>query len=399
MPSIRDLQADAGADFIQFGPPPAEGGAELAHSFGRVELEYAAIRQRVGIMHLPQRGVLRVTGRDRQDFLHRMMTQDVNALAGGATTRSFQLNDKGRIVADALVHHGEADTWLELDRLDLPELHQLLDGRLFAEDVAIEDFSGQREALALHGPAAVALARRLHEAGSDPGEIAPGTHHVLTLAETTVTAYRHDDAGAPCLRLLADAERAAVLYRALLEAAGYEPGGDEQADAAYAERRRQTLRGRPVGWAAYNTARIEAGSPMFHVDFGPDSLPPETGLQDQAVSFNKGCYLGQEVVARIRSLGHPRRVLVGLRFDTDELPVAGTQVLKGDADPANPATSDIVGGITSSTISPLRGGTAIAFAVIKWGRHEPGTELTTFAEGRPVKATVQGLRFIEAEAG
>ena len=390
MPSIRDLQAHAGAEFIAFGPPPAEGGAEIAHDFGRVELEYAAIRQRVAIMHLPQRGLLRVTGSDRQDFLHRMMTQDINALAGGATTRAFQLNEKGRIVADAFVHHGDSDTWLELDRLDLPDLHKLLEGHLFTEDLAIEDFTPRREALALHGPAAIALARQLHETGTDPGDIAPGTHHVLSLAGTTVTAYRHDDAGVPCLRLLADAARAGELYAALLAAAGYEPGGDEQADAAYAERRRQTLRGRPVGWAAYNTARIEAGSPLFHVDFGPDSLPPETGLQDATVSFNKGCYIGQEVVARIHSLGHPRRVLVGLRFDTDELPVAGTQILNDDADP-----SKILGGITSSTLSPLRGGAAIAFAVVKWGQHEPDTRLTTFAEGRPVKATVQGLRFIE----
>ncbi|MEX0886001.1 MAG: glycine cleavage T C-terminal barrel domain-containing protein [Phycisphaeraceae bacterium] len=387
--SIHDLQSAAGAEFIQFGPPPAEGGAELAESFGRAPAEYAAIRQRVGIMHLPQRAILRLTGSDRQDFLHRMMTQDINALTGGQTTRSFQLNDKGRIVADAVVHHGDADTWLEIDRLDLPDLHKLLEARLFTEDVTFEDFSVQREAIALHGPAAIKLAQALHEAGTNPGDIPAGQHHVLTLAGASLTAYRHDDAGAPCLRLLVDAGRAADLYQALLDAAGYDPRGDAEPDQQYAEKRRETLRGRPIGWLAYNTARIEAGTPLFHVDFGPDSLPPETGVQDEAVSFTKGCYIGQEILARIQNLGHPRRVLVGLRFEDDNLPVAGTQILPADGNP-----SQVVGGITSSTLSPLRGGKAIAFAVVKWGQHKPGTEVTTFAEGQPTRATIQGLGFI-----
>ncbi|MCC7406605.1 MAG: aminomethyltransferase family protein, partial [Phycisphaeraceae bacterium] len=143
---------------------------------------------------------------------------------------------------------------------------------------------------------------------------------------------------------------------------------------------KRTILGRGIGWMAYNTARIEAGSPLFHVDFGPDSLPHETAILSQAVSFTKGCYLGQEIVARMQSLGHPKRLLVGLRLPDDRLPIAGSQVLTADG--------QVVGAVTSSTLSPLLGQTAIALAVVKWGRHEPGTTLRVAAEGAIVDARV-----------
>src|SRR6185436_21150893 len=86
---------------------------------------------------------------------------------------------------------------------------------------------------------------------------------------------------------------------------------------------------RRIGWHAYNIARLEAGWPIFNIDFGPDSLPHETGVLNDRVSFKKGCYLGQEVVARMQSLGHPKQRLVGLKAveetgaDEDRVPEAG----------------------------------------------------------------------------
>ncbi len=141
-----------------------------------------------------------------------------------------------------------------------------------------------------------------------------------------MSAYRLDDTGAMGLHLFVPTDDAEMLYEKLLSAAGFDPEADAEPDADYAQRRRETLRGRPIGWLAYNTARIEAGTPIFHVDFGHDSLPGETGLLDHAVSFNKGCYIGQEIVARMKNLGHPKRLLVGLKFPDQKLPVAGTQV-------------------------------------------------------------------------
>jgi folate-binding protein YgfZ len=384
-----------GAEWMNFGPSPSEGGIRVAETFGAYQAEYAAIRQRVGILHAPQRGVLRVDRADRQDFLHRMTSCEVNNLSPGQSRRGFQLSDKGRIVADFVLHHQTETTVLETDRFDIDELWQLLDGRLFAEDVTFTDESDHYEKFALHGPAAMVL---LKEVANEPdtvdqfssGEI---TNRRLTLAGTTALAYRFDDAGVPGVHLLVPAEAANQLYHALLDAAGFDPTAE--ADADFAERRRQSIRGRPVGWLAYNTARIEAGTPIFHIDYGPDSLPHETGIVYEACHFEKGCYLGQEIVARMESLGHPKRILTGLKLPGEAMPVAGAQVFA--ADETNQHASDtVIGAVTSSTLSPMRGGLAIAFAVMKWGHHNPGQAVFVNCEGETAKAQTHALKFLES---
>ncbi len=150
------------------------------------------------------------------------------------------------------------------------------------------------------------------------------------------------------------------------------------------------VRGRGIGWVAFNTARIEAGTPLYHIDFGPDSLPGETGLLEDAVSFTKGCYLGQEIVARMKHLGHPKKIIVGLKCEDDRLPIAGSQIHEADA-----PGGTIIGGITSSTLPPLLGGSAIALASMKWAKHHVGTIVSTPAEGAFVKATVCALPFVK----
>ncbi len=406
---LHDIQTNAGAEFIGYGPDES-GAVEVAQAFGHYEAEYAAIRQRVGLMHLPHRAVLRFTGNDRQDFLHRMLTQDINPLKGGSTVRSFQLNQKGRVIADIIVHHGDEDTWLEMDRFDLPAVREMYESHLFVDDVTLEDWTDQRTALALHGPSSIDLLRTVCEEDPQPMADMPGTHHVLTLAGTRVTVYRWDTCGVMGFGLWVPTEQEAEVYQSLLSASGYElDQPDAQTDpiaaAEFAQRRRASLRGRPIGWSAFNTARIEAGSPIFHIDFGHDSLPGESGMLDEAVSFTKGCYLGQEIVARMKSLGHPKRVLVGLRVQGDQLPVAGAQVTEPvkdntDTDTNSPtATHKIIGGVTSSAISPLLGNTPVVFAVMKWGHHTPGTSVLVPAEGGLVKADVQGLAFLTPPAG
>lgn len=400
--NIQQLHERAGAEMMVFGPVDGGPGGEpimIAEHFGAYEAEYASIRQRVGIMHLPQRGLLELRGADVKDFLHRLLTQDINGMTGGMTRRSFQLNQKGRIIADLYIHHGDESTWLEGDRFDLPAVAQTLDAKLFGEDVTITDFADQRVHFALHGPASAALLEALADDKAGPQRVAgmPDTTHVLTLlgeAKTSVT--RRDTCGVLGLMLFVPTDHATKVYQALLDAAGFEldapdPNEDPDGAADAAMRRRQSLRGRPIGWQALNTARIEAGSPLFHIDFGPDSLPAEVGpsLFERAVSLKKGCYLGQEIVARMHSLGHPKRVLVGFEVAGGELPVAGTQVLPEDGD-----TSKIIGGVTSSTHSALLGHKAIGFAVIKWGFHEAGTAVRVPVGGELVAAHITGLNHL-----
>lgn len=398
----------AGAQFIPWG----DTGAQIAEHFDAFEAEYAALRQRVGVLHLPQRGVLKLAGDDVKDYLHRLCTQEINQQTGGASVRAFQLNERGHVTADLMVHLGDVGTWLEGEATDLPGLAKLILARQFTEDLTLREAVGAYAVFWLIGPAAVQLLSAAarddaaRETATRVGAM-PGTHHVLDLEGAPgVTAYRHDLGQLLGVRVVVAARHAAQLYPRLLAAAGHEntdPGALNPEDAAaFAERRRASLRGRPVGWSAFNTVRIEEGLPLYHVDFGPTSLPAEVpgphGI-DQAVSFTKGCYLGQEVVARMKSLGHPKKLLVAFRVDDSvadpadgadnqgphPLPIAGAQVF--DADDA----TKVIGAVTSSAASPLAGQTAIGFAVVRWGRHRPGTALQMPADGRLVDARVVPL--------
>jgi len=309
-------------------------------------------------------------------------------MTGGMTRRAFQLNDKGRIIADLTVHHGDLDTWLEMDAADMVGVRKLFESRLFSEDVVIEDITSTRTAISLHGPSSVQLLQSLDAARAADVTAKVGTHHVIVLCGQHVTAYRRDDTGALGLHLLIPTDGAAQVYAALSNAVGGLVPGDERGVEP-----KRALRGRAIGWLAFNTARIEAGSPLYHIDFGPDSLPAETSLLDHAVSFKKGCYLGQEIVARMQNLGHPKRVLAGLKFNDDRMPLQGTQVLDMGED--GQSTGTVIGAITSSTVAPMLSQTAIALAVMKWGKHRAGTKVVVPAEGAMAPATVQGLTFIE----
>lgn len=366
---VLALQVAAGAMLMDYGK------LKLVESFDHYEAEYAVIRKGVGLLDTPQLGVVRLTGAERADFLHRFVTNEVNKVQAGRVTRAFWLGRNGRINADMLVLVLEKELLLVLDRHDTGNLSQQLEKFLFAEDVVITDQSETMRQFSLHGPQAALLlasvgGEGLHELnGLDVRE--------ATLAGRRVTVYRHDTAGAMGLHVVCRQEDALAIWQALVEVLG---GLCPEVEGGV--RRRVT--GRGIGWIAYNTARIEAGSPVYHIDFGPDSLPHETSLISQAVSFTKGCYVGQEIVARMHNLGHPKKKLVKLRFEDDRLPLAGGQVFAEDG-------STLVGAVTSSCLSPLGGNDAIALAMVKWGRHTPGTTLRVTAEGSNVPATVVEL--------
>ena len=145
---------------------------------------------------------------------------------------------------------------------------------------------------------------------------------------------------------------------------------------------------RPIGWAAFNAARIEAGRPLFGIDFDETVLPAETGQLERAVSFTKGCYLGQEIVARMHARGQIARQIVGLRLDNDALPIAGSHVF------APNDSGDQIGGITSSTLSPRLSNAAICLAIVKKGFNTAGAEVRVPAEGAMRTARVVPLPFI-----
>ena len=135
-------------------------------------------------------------------------------------------------------------------------------------------------------------------------------------ADSEIFVMRDDTTGSVGLHLFVPRHRAEAVWTTLLDL-----------DATVGEGKRRI---RPIGWYAFNIARIEAGTPLMNVDFGPPHLPHETGLLRQRVSFSTGCYPGQEVVARMENLGKPKQSLSGLRMTGEALPVAGDSVFPSD---------------------------------------------------------------------
>ena len=379
--NVIHQQQAAGATFISYG---GEGGVEMVETFGEYEAEYAAIRKGVGLMATPQRGLIAVRGTEWAAFLQSMLTNDTSEkeLPLGRVCRAFLLNRGGRIDADMVVARLEADdlagAWMVVDQCDAEHVIKQLEQYVFVEDVEFEDVSAQYGQISLHGPEAEALVEKL--CGS-PAAIHVDACMQIEMAGHTCFVYRRDEAGVCGLHLIMPADDTAVVHEQMVEAIG---GLTPDVEGGS----RRELAGRGIGWLAYNTARIEAGTPLFHVDFGPDSLPHETGVLREAVSFTKGCYLGQEIVARMENLGHPKKLLVGLKMADERLPIAGTQIFEEDE-------ATVIGAVTSSTVSPMLGQKAIGFAMIKWGRHRPGTKVKVAGEGQMVEALTHGLGFLD----
>lgn len=376
MTTIARQQDAAGASFVSFGE--SDDAPRIVETFGEYEAEYAAFRKGAAIFHAAQRGVIVLRGADRIDFLHRMLTQEVRDLEPGRARRSLLLDARGRIMADLRVLAMADETRLLTDRLDVPAVVAEFDKLLFAEDVQVEDVGDEWETLALHGPAAAKLIAQV--TGDEAVlRLADGRALLSSWRGRDVLVLRCDETGGPGYQVLAHVEDAAALHAALADAVG---GLVPQVEG----NTRRPIVGRGVGWLAYNTARIEGGGALFHIDFGRDCLPHEAALIDAAVSFTKGCYRGQEIVARMQNLGHPKRVLAGFRMADDAMPIAGS--------PVEDDGGDVIGAVTSSTVSPLLGGAAVGFAMMKWGWHEPGRRVRIAAEGGRREAVVGPLRMI-----
>lgn len=366
-------RASAAVDWIPWGAGGDGAGAcEVPASFGAIEAEYAAFRRGAALIDAPQRGTLRITGAERVAFLGRMLTQELRGLDAGCCRPAFWLSRQGRIAADLLLVETGSAMLVDLDRHDAAATVASISGYLFAEDVAIEDVSADRHRIAIHGPLAEGV---LGTASGTPDlALAPGAAVTLAIAGAEVVAARRDLCGTPGIDLFLERDAAPAIWDALLAT-----------DEAFAGRRRV----RPAGWFAFNVARIEGGSPLFHVDFGPTNLPHETGVLHDRVSFTKGCYLGQEIVARMESLGRPKQVLVGLLVEGERLPSAGDVIV-----PAGETGGTPIGVVTSSAPAPMLGARPVAFAMVKSAHAKPGTRLGMSAEGSMTEAVVaEGLRF------
>ncbi len=326
-------------------------------------IEAESVRVGIGWFRLPERGVIAVRGGDRVRFLNGQLTQDVEALAAegpGAGGYAFVLTPKGRIVADLQLLIGADEVWLECARSRVDAVIARLDRYLVADDVALVDESAGWARFGVEGPNAPALV-------AEAPALTAGHGAEVEIAGARVWVVAAGWTGYPALQLWVGAEEAEGVERALLERGlrhGLVPASPETLEML----------------------RVEAGVPA-DAELDEEVLPAETGVLARAVSFEKGCYTGQEVVARMDSRGRMAHRLVGLARPRGSAPLpVGAPLFAGERK---------VGELTSSVVSSRFGSIALGF--VRTAHAEPGTELRV--EGEPDALAVHALPFRAEDAG
>jgi len=311
-----------------------ERGVVLPRRFGAdPAAEYAALREGAALVDLGFRTVVRATGADRVTFLHGMLSNDVASLGPGAGCPALLLTIQGRVTADLRVAALGDALLLDVDVRARAALVEALEKLIIADDVELRE---PGEPLALIGVEGPGAARLLPDAAG----LAPYAHAALTLAGVPVRVQRATELRGPGFVLHVPAAGAAAVWDALA-AAGT----------------------RPCGMEALESRRVEVGVPRIGVDMDGATLALEVPVED-AISATKGCYLGQEVVARGTARGHVNRRLVGLRLEGPEPPPGAPLVRDGKE----------AGRLTSVARAFGAGGLA-ALGFVRRECWEPGTEL------------------------
>jgi aminomethyltransferase len=305
---------------------------------------YQALRSTVASLDLSARGKIIATGEDRARLLHAMTTNQVQQLQPGEGCYAFFLNAQGRILGDVNLFCRENDFLLDVEPETREPLFQHLDKFIIADDVALEDATDRIATLALEGPQALDAAQRI----GVPMPEKPWAH---VMWNDVVVAHA-SWTGSPGLRFFAPVDAGQRLIEQFQNAGAL-----------------------PVSLQAARIVRLENFQPRYGEDIFPTTLSQET-QQTHAVNFNKGCYIGQEIVERVRSRGLVHRLLAGIEIDSAQPPEPDTRLLHGEED---------VGKITSAAFSPALA-KVVAMAYIRRELAEPGTALTVNGHAAVVRS-------------
>ncbi len=327
--------------------------------------ECEAVRKGVGLLDFSARGKIEVTGKDRVSFLHNLLSNDIKSLGMGNGCYAALLNAQGRILADMVVYvfanHIVLGTEPGLEKKVIDQLEKLH----VTEDVTFRDTSSNWILISLQGPKSEAFVGALIHG---PVMVTEEYHHTnFTVLDTPSTLIRRSVTGEKGFHILLPKEKGEPVIKRILEVG--RPYGV-----------------RPVGWAAYEILRIEAGIPRYGIDMDETMTLPETGLDLLAASETKGCYPGQEVVARTKAYGGLNRKLSGLIFDKNALPRTKDKVLKGKEE---------IGWVTSACHSPTLG-KGIALVYLKKGYFDAGQEVSIQSSVPPIRAKVLALPFYKS---
>jgi folate-binding protein YgfZ len=303
--------------------------------------QYAAARRSAVVFDRSAEGKIVFTGSDRRSFLHGLLTNDIVNLTNGTGVYAAYLTPQGRMVSDMRVIETGDQLLLAVDGSIAPALSARFEKLIFSEDVQVRDATGELDQMGVHGPAAAAAIGQV--TGISVAALANQYDNVSSPRLTTIV--RDDAFGVPGFDIYVERGEGTVL-RSKLEAAGVASAGDD----------------------VYETLRVEAGRPRFGIDMTTDTIPLEAGIEDRAINFAKGCYVGQEVIVRVRHRGHGRvaRRLVRLVLPNAAVPSRGDRIFAGARD---------VGEITSAVRLPNTGD-AMALGYVHRDYASPDAELS-----------------------
>ncbi|MFO0701638.1 MAG: aminomethyltransferase family protein [Nitrospira sp.] len=352
------------AQHVQLGATFEEvTGWEVPTHYGNVATEHRAVREAVGIADLSHRGKLRVTGEDRVKWLQSIISNDILPLQPGQGRYSSFLTHKGKMLTYFRLYLQTESVMVEdVGEIGEATYQAMRKFLLYGTKAKMENCAESWGLLLVSGPKAAQVVQSAF--GVDVTDVKPvdfvtaqiGGHHALVL--------RTEETGEMDIEVLLPAEGLVTAWTSAL-----------QAGAKFGIR--------PIGTQAREALRMEAGIPKAGPDLNEEIVPPEANLEGKAFSLNKGCYPGQEVVARMDTYGNVRRKLVGLTLKDSVIPLHGAKLYSGDRE---------VGWISSAVHSPQLNKT-LAFGFPLRDFSATGTELTVECDGNKHMAIVQALPF------
>ena len=306
-------------DFAQMTAFEPFDDFEEAIHFGDPVAEIQAARESAVMFDFSIRAHIEITGTDRVKFLHNFCTADIQSLAPRQGCKAFVTNAKGRVLAHIFVFATTDSLWLETVRASEEPLLEHFQRYVITEDVEFKSWTSELSELLVCGPKAIKRMAKLKLPLPEPD---PYYHREDEWADATVSVRYVDWLGMPSFLIAGEQSTVAKLWTGLHKA-GVQPGG------AF----------------AFHTLRVQSGFPLYGVDITEDYLAQEVSRTPQAINFKKGCYLGQEPIARIDALGHVNRELRGLRLEVGDLPSPGSSIADQEGKE--------IGHITSYALSPI----------------------------------------------
>jgi folate-binding protein YgfZ len=357
--ALHDLHSDFRASFTLVN------GLEAVDNYGDVGQEHSALVKTAAVLDLSFRSRLCVVGKDRVRFLHGQVTNDINSLRPGSGCYAALVTAKGRLQSDLNIYNLGEEVLLDFEPGLSMSVFQRLEKYIVADDVQVVGVEPLYGLLSLQGP----LAEKVIGASS----LFPD----VPVNPFSVTELKDDRLG-----------QVYLMNQPRLRTKGFDLFVPNHSLRAFADRLIAAARsfgGGVSGWQALEVARIEAGVPRFGIDMDETNFPQESGIEADAVSYSKGCYIGQEILNRLHTMGHVNRELRGLRLDgqTQNLPVKGDKLFFRDQE---------VGYITSAAASPVLKAN-VALAYVRRDLKEPGTVLLARTKAGEVSAVLVRLPF------